>query len=159
MWYYAADYKGAGMASSILAFGNPAVWWTGLAGILFVLGYSLYRNALPALRIVRGRNDEYDRAMPVIAVGFLSAYLPWVLVSRLTFIYHYFASVPFIILATAQGLRVLERRAPRATHVLMGVLCVAALALFIAFYPLASGAEVPRAWCDAVSVFDNWMWY
>ena len=159
MWYYQADFKGAGMASSILSFGNPAVWWTGLFGILFVLGYSVYRNALPALRIVPGRDDEADRAMPVIAVGFLSAYLPWVLVSRLTFIYHYFASVPFIILATAQGLRVLERRAPRATHVLMGVLCVAALALFIAFYPLASGAEVPRAWCDLVSVFDNWMWY
>ena len=159
MWYYQADFKGAGMASSILSFGNPAVWWTGLAGILFVFGYSLYRNALPALRIVRGRDDETDRAMPVIAVGFLSAYLPWVLVSRLTFIYHYFASVPFIILATAQGLRYLERKAPRATHVLMGVLCAAALALFVAYYPLASGIEVPRAWCDAVSVFDNWMWY
>ena len=159
MWYYQADFKGAGMASSILSFGNPAVWWTGLVGILFVLGYSVYRNALPALRIVTGRDDEFDRAMPVIAVGFLSAYLPWVLVSRLTFIYHYFASVPFIILATAQGLRYLERRAPRATHVLMGVLCVAALALFVAFYPLASGVEVPRAWCDLVSVFDNWMWY
>ena len=159
MWYYQADFKGAGMASSILSFGNPAVWWTGLAGILFVLGYSVYRNALPALRIVRGRDDEYDRALPVIAVGFLSAYLPWVLVSRLTFIYHYFASVPFIILATAQGLRYLERKAPRATHVLMGVLFAAALALFIAYYPLASGIEVPRAWCDAVSVFDNWMWY
>ena len=159
MWYYQADFKGAGMASSILSFGNPAVWWTGLFGILFVLGYSVYRNALPALRIVPGRDDEYDRAMPVIAVGFLSAYLPWVLISRLTFIYHYFASVPFIILATAQGLRYLERKAPRTTHVLMGVLCVAALALFVAYYPLASGVEVSRAWCDAVSVFDNWMWY
>ena len=39
------------------------------------------------------------------------------------------------------------------------LLCVTALALFIAYYPLASGMEVPRAWCDAVSVFDNWMWY
>ena len=159
MWYYQADYKGAGMASSILAFGNPAVWWTGLFGILFVLGYSLYRNTLPALRIVRGRDDEYDRAMPVIAVGFLSAYLPWVLISRLTFIYHYFASVPFIILAMAQGLRYMERKAPRTARVLTVLLCVAALALVIAYYPLASGLEVPRAWCDAVSVFDNWMWY
>ena len=159
MWYYQADFKGAGMASSILSFGNPAVWWTGLAGILFVLAYSLYQNALPALRITRGRDDAADRAMPVIAVGFLSAYLPWVLISRLTFIYHYFASVPFIILATAQGLRYMERRAPRTAHVLMGVLCAAALTLFVAFYPLASGVEVPRAWCDAVNWFRNWMWY
>ena len=159
MWYYAADYKGAGMASSILAFGNPAVWWTGLAGILFVLMYSVYRNLLPALRVIPGREDDMDRAMPVIVTGFLSAYLPWVLIARLTFIYHYFASVPFIILATAQGLRLLERKNKKLAYGLTAVLCIAALVLFVAFYPLASGMEVPRAWCDAVSWFDNWMWY
>ena len=159
MWYYNADFKNAGMASSILAFGNPAVWWTGLAGILFVLGYSVYRNALPALRVLPGRDDPYDRALPVIAVAFLSGYLPWVLVSRLTFIYHYFASVPWIILATAQGLRYLERRYARTAHVLAALLAVAALVLFVGFFPLASGFEVPRAWCDAMNWFNNWMWY
>ena len=159
MWYYQADYKAAGMASSILAFGNPAVWWTGLAGILFVLGYSIRRNALPALGVLSGREDADDRIMPVICVGFLSAYLPWVLVSRLTFIYHYFASVPWIIIATALGLKYLSRHRRKLAIVLAAVLAVAAVVLFIAFYPLASGAEVPRAWCDAVSWFDNWMWY
>ena len=159
MWYYQADFKGAGMASSILSFGNPAVWWTGLAGILFVLGYSVYRNALPALRAIAGRNDEYDRAMPVICVAFLSAYLPWVLVSRLTFIYHYFASVPWIIIATALGLKYLARWNKKVSYVLAAVLSVVAVALFVAFYPLASGVEVPRAWCDAVAWFDGWMWY
>ncbi|MDO5376957.1 MAG: phospholipid carrier-dependent glycosyltransferase, partial [Clostridia bacterium] len=153
MWYYNADFKGAGMASSIMAFGNPAVWWTGFVGMLFVLGYSAYRNALPALRVLPGREDNMDRAMPVIAVGFLSAYLPWVLVSRLTFIYHYFASVPFIILATVQALRYIERRHARLSHALCAVLAVAAIALFITFYPLASGLEVPRAWCDAMNWF------
>ena len=159
MWYYQADYKAAGMASSILAFGNPAVWWTGLAGILFVLGYSVYRNALPALGMTAGRDDEDDRIMPVICVGFLSAYLPWVFVSRLTFIYHYFASVPWIIIATALGLKYLARHHRRLAYALAALLAIAAVVLFAAFYPLASGAEVPRAWCDAVSWFDNWMWY
>ena len=159
MWYYSADYVSPGMASSILSFGNPAVWWTGLAGILFVLVYSAYRNALPALRVIPGRDDVLDRAMPVIAVGFLSAYLPWVLVPRLTFIYHYFASVPFIIVATAQALRYLERRRPKLALAIAAGLSVAAVALFIAFFPLASGIEVPRAWCDAVNWFDGWMWY
>ena len=159
MWYYQADYKAAGMASSILAFGNPAVWWTGLAGILFVLIYSIRRNVLPALGVLPGREDADDRIMPVICVGFFSAYLPWVLVSRLTFIYHYFASVPWIIIAMALGLKYLSRHRRKLAIVLAAVLAVAAVALFIAFYPLASGAEVPRAWCDAVSWFDNWMWY
>ena len=159
MWYYNADFKGAGMASSILAFGNPAVWWTGLAGMLFVLGASVRRNLLPALGVMPGREAPLDRALPVIAVGFLSAYLPWVLVSRLTFIYHYFASVPWIILATAVMLMTLERRHARTARVLAAMLAVAAVALFIGFYPLASGLEVPRAWCDAMSWFDRWMWY
>ncbi len=159
MWYYNQDFKAPGMASSILSFGNPAVWWTGLVGILFVLCYSFYRNALPALGVLPARDDPYDRAMPLIAVGFLSAYLPWVLVPRLTFIYHYFASVPFIILATAQALRYLERARPKAAHIACGVLAAAAVLLFIGFFPLASGFEVPRAWCDAMNWFPNWMYY
>jgi len=159
MWYYQADFKSPGMVSSILSFGNPAVWWTGLIGILFVLLYSVYRNALPALGALEGREDENDRAMPVICVAFLSGYLPWVLVSRLTFIYHYFASVPWIIIATALGLKYLARHHKRLAYVLAIMLGIAAIALFIAFYPLASGVEVPRAWCDAVAWFDGWMWY
>ena len=159
MWYYSAAFPEAGKASTIMAFGNPAVWWTGLLGILFVLGYSFYRNALPMLRVVPGRDDAYDRAMPVIAVGFLSAYLPWVLVSRLTFIYHYFASVPFIILATVQALRYLERRKPKLSHALAAVLGVAAVVLFAAFYPYASGMEVSRDWLAKMNWFKNWMWY
>ena len=131
MWYYSAAFPGAGKAS----------------------------NALPMLRVTRGRDDEYDRALPIIAVGFLSAYLPWVLVSRLTFIYHYFASVPFIILATAQGLRYLERRNRALSHALTAVLVVAAVALFIAFYPYASGLEVSREWLARMNWFKNWMWY
>jgi len=159
MWYYQADFKGAGMASSILSFGNPAVWWTGLAGILFVLGCSVYRNLLPAVGVLPGREDEDDRTLPVIAICFLSAYLPWVLVSRLTFIYHYFASVPWIIIATALGLKYLARHRRKTAITLGALLAISALALFILFYPLASGMEVPRAWCDAAAWFDGWMWY
>ncbi|MBQ4089430.1 MAG: phospholipid carrier-dependent glycosyltransferase, partial [Clostridia bacterium] len=103
--------------------------------------------------------DEDDRAMPVICVAFLSGYLPWVLVSRLTFIYHYFASVPWIIIATALGLKYMARHHKKLAYMLAAVLAVAAVALFVAFYPLASGVEVPRAWCDAVAWFDGWMWY
>ena len=159
MWFYNADYAPAGMASSILTFGNPAIWWTGLVGIVLALGMSIWRNALPMLGVIPGRKDETDRALPVIAVGFLSAYLPWVLVSRLTFIYHYFASVPWIIIATAQMLRTLERRNKKAAVGIAIALGASAVALFVLFYPLASGAVVPRAWCDAAAWFDGWLWY
>ncbi len=160
MWYYSAAFPATGKASTIMAFGNPAVWWTGSVGILFVLGYSVYRNALPMLRVIPGRDDAYDRALPVIAVGFLSAYLPWVLVSRLTFIYHYFASVPFIILATAQVLRYLERAKPRAQPCAGApCLCVAAVVAVHRVLSLCVGAGGLRGWLARMNWFKNWMWY
>ena len=155
MWYYSAAFPEAGKASTIMAFGNPAVWWTGLLGILFVLGYSFYRNALPMLRVVPGRDDAYDRAMPVIAVGFLSAYLPWVLVSRLTFIYHYFASVPFIIMATAWWLDRLPRSRPRLRMGVMALYLVGALVFFVMFFPYASGWLTSTGWLDAMKWFSK----
>ena len=60
---------------------------------------------------------------------------------------------------TAQGLRYLERHNRRLAQGLAIALCVAAVLLFIGFYPLASGIEVPRAWCDAMNWFGQWMWY
>ena len=39
------------------------------------------------------------------------------------------------------------------------VLGVAAVVLFIAFYPYASGLEVSRDWLAQMNWFKNWMWY
>ena len=58
-----------------------------------------------------------------------------------------------------EALRYLERRKPKLSHALAGVLGVAAVALFIAFYPYASGMEVSRDWLAAMNWFKNWMWY
>ena len=95
----------------------------------------------------------------MVLIAFASQFLPWVLVPRSTFIYHYFASVPWIIIATAQMLRYLERRKKKAAYAIGILLGAAAVALFVLFYPLASGAVVPREWCDAAAWFDRWLWY
>ena len=102
---------------------------------------------------------KFDDRWGFLFIGLAAQYLPWVLVSRLTFIYHYFASVPWIIIATAQLLRYLERRKKKAAYAIGILLGAAAAARFVLFYPLASGAVVPREWCDAAAWFDGWLWY
>ena len=52
--------------------------------------------------------------------GFLSVYLPWVLVPRLTFIYHYFTAVPFLVLALLALFQQLSRRGPLARTIRLG---------------------------------------
>ena len=129
MWYYSADiaYTGRNVISSISCMGNPAVWWTGLFAIL-------------TLFVVLAVKTRPDVNLLLIAIGFLAQFLPWVFVPRSTFIYHYFASVPFIIIATVLMYDELRKKRPFLADT--ACLTVAALALiaFIAFYPLESGA-------------------
>ena len=144
MWYYSGTaYQAEGMISSISCMGNPAVWWTGLAAIIFTMCLVAWQR----------RSDDTGLT---ISVGFLSQYLPWVLVPRSTFIYHYFASVPFIIMATAFLMGRLEKRSRRAFAVCAGILVCLALILFIMFYPLESGMPVSRNYAQYLRWFD---WY
>ena len=144
MWYYSgSSYLPAGMVSSISCMGNPAVFWFGLVAILCV-----------AVRCAWEKRAS--RAFLLVLIGFLSQYLPWVLVPRSTFIYHYFASVPFIIMASVLVLGRMRRRSRDGFIAAGVVLCVAALALFIAFYPLESGMPVSRAYASLLRWF-NWI--
>ncbi len=144
MWYYSgADFMPAGWVSSIACMGNPAVWWGGLAALIFVV-VRLCRKAFG------------DRRYIFVVVGFLSQYLPWTLVPRSTFIYHYFASVPFIILAIAIFFEWL-RRAKHGVYIrLVWIYGAAALALFVMFYPIMSGMPCPRAYANLLRWFGSW---
>ena len=144
MWYYSGSaYLPAGMISSISCMGNPAVFWFGLAAILFVAVRSAWARRAP-------------RAFVLVLVAFLSQYLPWVLVPRSTFIYHYFASVPFIVMASTLLLDRVRRRNRQAFIASACVLCAVALVLFVMFYPLESGMPVSRQYASLLRWF-NWV--
>ena len=96
----------------------------------------------------------------------MAALLPWVGVARLTFIYHYFAAVPFLCIAVALLFRRLEDRPlPRvkagglqlaATDIAMGVYLLAMAALFILFWPIISGAPAPLDYINALEWLPEW---
>ena len=144
MWYYSgAEYVAGDMVSSISCMGNPAVWWSGLIALIAILVGAAWKRKTP-------------KAWLLVLIGFASQFLPWVLVPRSTFIYHYFASVPFIILCTVlclDWMKKHDRQTARWTSVLI---VAAALILFIAFYPLESGVTVPRAYARFLRWFK---WY
>ena len=145
MWYYSADiaYTGRDVVSSISCMGNPAVWWTGLAAMI-------------ALFVVLASAARPDIRFLLIAVGFLSQYLPWVFVPRSTFIYHYFASVPFIIIAAVLMYDQLQERHRFAADTACLTVSALALIAFCAFYPLESG--VPCAYEYALRLrWFNWI--
>ena len=143
MWYYSgsAYLPADGMVSSISCMGNPAVWWFGLVAMLFVLGRTAWMRRAPKTYVM-------------VIIAFASQFLPWVLVPRSTFIYHYFASVPFIIIASVLMLNWIRSKSDAAFKAVAITLMVAALVLFIAFYPLESGLPVARSYAQYLRWFE-----
>ena len=144
IWYYSND-AGGGMAQGISAFGNPLVWWGGIAALI----YCIYAW------IKRG-----DKIAAFLVIAWLSQILPWVFVPRLAFIYHYFPNVPFIALMLAymfKSSRAFESSFAKLifTNRKNAALTFAAacFALFMLFYPVLTGIPISR---EFVNIYLRW---
>jgi dolichyl-phosphate-mannose--protein O-mannosyl transferase len=134
---YYLEYFADGTKSTFGAFSNPLVCWGGL----------LAMGGMAWLAI----RDKDERAL-FILIGYLANLLPWVLVSRLTFAYHYFPCTVFLVLALARIFEDLRRRDWR-WPLSMGGFTAASVGLFIMFYPVLSGMRVSA---DYTSHFLKW---
>ena len=154
IWYYIKDVAGAPeKVSTISAMGNPALWWTGIPAMIGTVVILIKKKTLPAL---------------VFFIGFLSVYMPWVLVSRISFIYHYFTAIPFLIVAILCMAEYFEDRpvmqkgftiAKYQVTTMQIVLCaftVLCIGLFIAFFPVISGAVASREYIQSLKWLPNW---
>ncbi|MDP8960385.1 MAG: hypothetical protein M3N32_01995 [Actinomycetota bacterium] len=128
--------------AEILALGNPGLWWVALAALL-PLAIGVFQR---------------DRRAWYIVMFWAVQFLPWLLVPRPGFFFYMVPVVPFLALAIAYALtwmdEVAERRR-RGRRRLMGtigatpgaltgaLIAVAAVSLFVYFYPILSGMELP----------------
>ncbi len=153
MYYASAAFKPEGMTYAIFCFGNPWVWLVALVGI----AYTFYLWARGHRYVVADREstfqllrNDWDIAPAFILIGLLAQFLPWVLVPRGTYIYHYFASVPFLVLGTVMMLHYLTEKYPKAGRRICIVYLALCLVWFIILFPYASGVTTPNWWMDLV---------
>lgn len=140
-WYYNADGLPENIKSTIAALGNPAIWWVGLLATFFSLDIAITNR---------------DKKMAVIFIAIAFQYLPWVLVPRITWIYHYFSTTPFMMLAIVYLIKNLIEAFPKSRYWIYGYLAIV-LALFIAFYPVLSGYEVSTQYIESLKWFESWV--
>lgn len=145
VWYYMGGGLDAGMYASIAGFVSPVVIVAGLAGWLNIARRQLVGDGTPA-----------GGALIVVT---LSSLLPWILVTRCTFLYHFFPCVPMLIAAAALSLAHMEQTRPgQARRWAAGILFAAAV-LFIWFYPVLAGVPIPRWWAAALKWLPSWGFY
>ncbi|TVY07233.1 phospholipid carrier-dependent glycosyltransferase [Paenibacillus cremeus] len=144
VWYYAGVSLPEGQISSITAIGNPLIWWVGFIAMLAVTFIAVKRK---------------QWSLTLLSVAFFSQYLPWTLVPRLTFIYHYFAMVPFSGLALTYFYKQLKEKLPDGKNYAYGFLA-AVFGLFLLFYPVLSGAVISRSFAEhALRWFPQWIFF
>lgn len=153
MYYASAAFKPEGMTYAIFCFGNPWVWCAGLLGI----AYTLYCYGKGHRYQIEGGEgtfhlfrNNWDVVPAFILIGLLAQFLPWVLVPRGTYIYHYFASIPFLILGITLMFHYLTKRWPLVGRIICIAYLVLCLIWFILLFPYASGLPTPNGWMDFI---------
>ena len=143
VWYYRNGYLPYGMKASIAGMAGPVIWLVGLAALVGLLWHQ-----------VSGRGSRQGAGVLIL---YGTQLIPWMLVTRCTFLYHYFPSSMFCLAALALVLARMKH-GDWAKKIAAG-LCVAALVLFVLYYPALSGLPIPAWWADALNALPSFGFY
>ncbi len=117
---------GDGRRSSFGAWVNPVLCWAGLLSLFVLLYMALVRR---------------DRKASFLLWSYLAQLLPWVLITRTTFEYHYFPCSVFLVLSLGYVFALMRDNEKGWKRPVFG-LCGLSTALFVLFYPAISGLPV-----------------
>ena len=144
IWYYSGTITSE-VKEGISSFGNPLVWWIGIPAFIYMV-YLIFKN--------RDKNALF------LVIAYLAQLVSWIPVTRLTFIYHYFPCVPFIVLMLGYSILNIYNEAKNKKAVMYGAFVYAGLAivLFAMFYPILSGHPCSVDYVDHfLKWFDSWV--
>jgi C-terminal four TMM region of protein-O-mannosyltransferase len=111
VWFYQGGFASAA-AASIYDAGNMVIWWLGIPAMAFVAYQALRRRSL---------------ALALILVGFLAQWVSWARIDRAAFQYHYYTSLPFVVMGLAYFVAELWHGASRRTWLLARAAAAVAL--------------------------------
>ncbi len=141
--------EGTSWIFDVHAMGNPPLWWASTLAILFLMGqlvYWGYRQIMTLIASQAGQEKHTTLWVPLyLCINYAANLLPWTLVSRCTFIYHYLPAATFSSLALAWVMDECLEQPHRALRVLaMMMFCLAILG-FVFWLPIYLGLPLSQA--------------
>lgn len=137
----ANDMVNATDVSAVSCMGNPAIWWAGIFCEIFVL-----------IRFITKR----DKKAGFLLVSYAAQYVPWMSISRITFIYHYFPSILFVILMMGYTIDCIVKRFKWGKKAAV-IYLTAAVIVFFLFFPVVSGFPVNKEWGLKLRWLKDWI--
>ncbi len=131
----------------IYLLGNPVIWWTGALIIFFFTISWFVHPLLP-------NKENHGFALAVILIGFWSNLLPYIPISRVSFLYHYFPSLLFLMIGIAYFFRKYFSEQNKV-YVTIGFLGLVVIS-YLYFSPLTYGIALSPAQFDARMWLGSW---
>lgn len=148
--WYGVKYEQNGVVGYTYANGNPLLYWSFFAAI----PYALY---------LWWRREKYPQ-MLVLTIGFFGQWLPWALIPRIAYAYHFLPASIFGFLAVAVtlddfwqlGTRQIGQGRPPIWRYAAIAYAVVIVGAFVFFYPYYSGWPLTPDQFNARIWFDKW---
>ena len=119
------------LSQSVGLLGNPLVWWgTSVAVIVLALLLIFPKFRKPELYFI------------LLAIA--AQYLPYIFISRLSYIYYFYSVLPLVIVAFAYLVTLLFKLNSKMINWLIFIYVVLSIWLFIMFFPALSGLNINR---------------
>jgi protein-O-mannosyltransferase-like protein/dolichyl-phosphate-mannose-protein mannosyltransferase len=120
VWFYQQSFA-AGTAGAIYDAGNLVIWWLGVPAIAFCAWHAFRRRSL---------------GLGLVAIAFACQWIAWARIDRAAFQYHYYTSLPFVVMALAYLIAEVWHGASARTWLLMKVAAAAAILAPVAMWLL-----------------------
>jgi dolichyl-phosphate-mannose-protein mannosyltransferase len=133
----------------IYLIGNPLLYWFGTAAIVCMLLYGV--TALIRRKTSELHNPE---ALWFIVIAYLGNFLPYILITRVMFLYHYQAALVVSLMAIAYLFEMIAGKKTRLITALVFV--VACISLFLYFAPLTYGTFLTEKAYEHRVWFKSW---
>ena len=139
VWFYVGSTTD-GLKMTISDIGNIAIWWGGIVSFIYLI-----INAL----------KKKDKVSIFLLIFIVCSFVPYIFVSRLMFMYHYFITLPFIMLGIVAFIKWIteKTKSNRVYFYYLGIVIL----LFIVFYPIVSGLPIRDDYIESLKWLPEWI--
>ena len=139
VWYY-VGYYGGNIVSTIVGIGNPVIWWFGVVASIFTLIASILWKKKESLFIL---------------IFILCTWLTYAFIGRAMFMYHFFPTLPFVMLAIVMFIKWITEKVKNNVFYVLYIALV--VIMFIVFYPVVSGMLTTSDYVNALKWLQSWI--
>ena len=138
VWFYSGGTL-SGYRMTITDIGNPAIWWIGIVAFVYLVISSIKKK---------------DPNNILLVIFILSTFIPYIFIGRLMFMYHYYITLPFVMLGVVSLIKWITEKS-KSDRVYYGYIALIII-VFMIFYPVVSGMPISGDYVEALKWLPKW---